>query len=391
MSNTLKCKICDREFKGFSGLGSHIVLKHKIKTEDYYNKYLKKNKSEGKCKTCGKNTTFININKGFRQYCSIKCSENNKTKQNNTKKTCLDKYGGVGFASTLLNKKQKQTMINNYNVEHALQNKYIKEKTKITCIKKYGYDNPSKNKKVKLKLVETNLLKYNTKYNFTSKDYYNKSRKTQKNNYWGRFNILLKEKFIQPSFDKEYFINNDVFNFKCLKCNKEFTSNTSDTKYIHCGCGGSSNIELQLLEWVKSLNKKVEGGKWFKYDKKRYELDIFLSEYNLGIELDGLYWHSTKRKEKNYHLNKTNWFKNNFNIDVIHILDIEWLDEYNRKEIENIIKNKLNLDKLEENRYINGSLYDRRYFPEIKGEILESKVLEFDKLKYQDCGYIKSI
>jgi hypothetical protein len=29
----------------------------------------------------------------------------------------------------------------------------------------------------------------------------------------------------------------------------------------------------------------------------------------LGFEFNGLYWHSNKFKEKNYHLNKTDWFK----------------------------------------------------------------------------------
>jgi hypothetical protein len=39
------------------------------------------------------------------------------------------------------------------------------------------------------------------------------------------------------------------------------------------------------------------------------EIDIYLPELKLGFEFNGLYWHSNKFKEKNYHLNKTDWFK----------------------------------------------------------------------------------
>jgi hypothetical protein len=40
------------------------------------------------------------------------------------------------------------------------------------------------------------------------------------------------------------------------------------------------------------------------------EIDIYLW-VEIGFEFNGLYWHSNKFKEKNYHLNKTDWFKEN--------------------------------------------------------------------------------
>ena len=239
---------------------------------------------------------------------------------------------------------------------------------------------------IRKQIKQTNLKKYGNYTGFNYEKIFNDKRY----NYWNKYNTLLKEKFIEPLFDKEYYCNNTTFKFKCLKCNNEFEiTEYKNPQNIYCSCNGSSNVELQLFEWVKSLNEKIEGGKWFSFNNKRYELDIFLPEYNLGIEMDGLYWHSTLKKENNYHINKTNWFKENFDINVIHVLDLEWSNEENRLEIENIIKSKLNLEKLNKNKYINCTTYDKRYFPEIKGKILESKTLEFGKLKYQDCGYIK--
>jgi len=55
-----------------------------------------------------------------------------------------------------------------------------------------------------------------------------------------------------------------------------------------------------------------------------YELDIYLPEYNLAIEYNGLYWHSDAAgKDSTYHLNKTQQCENN-NIRLIHIFEDEW-------------------------------------------------------------------
>jgi hypothetical protein len=51
------------------------------------------------------------------------------------------------------------------------------------------------------------------------------------------------------------------------------------------------------------------------------EIDI-LPELKLGFEFNGLYWHSNKFKEKNYHLNKTDWFKK---IYASYIWEDDWI------------------------------------------------------------------
>lgn len=38
-----------------------------------------------------------------------------------------------------------------------------------------------------------------------------------------------------------------------------------------------------------------------------YEIDIYLPDYKIGIEYNGLYWHSSLYKDKNYHLEKTEY------------------------------------------------------------------------------------
>ena len=55
------------------------------------------------------------------------------------------------------------------------------------------------------------------------------------------------------------------------------------------------------------------------------ELDIYIPSYNLAIELNGIFWHSeTCGKDRKYHLNKTEICFNK-NIQLIHIIDQEWV------------------------------------------------------------------
>ena len=69
------CFICQEEFKSPNGLGYHIKMTHKIKTQEYYDHYVKKD-NEGICKYCKKNKThFIGLIKGYRDHCSKSCSK----------------------------------------------------------------------------------------------------------------------------------------------------------------------------------------------------------------------------------------------------------------------------------------------------------------------------
>ena len=75
MSKETTCQICNKIFKSYKGVSSHIRI-HNIKIEEYYIKYLKR-PDDDICKTCGKDTSFKNINEGYFEYCSTKCVANN--------------------------------------------------------------------------------------------------------------------------------------------------------------------------------------------------------------------------------------------------------------------------------------------------------------------------
>jgi hypothetical protein len=65
------CQCCFNKNKNIKALQLHLVTKHGYNKDDlkkYYDLYLKKD-GEGICKYSGKPTNYINLNKGYEEYC----------------------------------------------------------------------------------------------------------------------------------------------------------------------------------------------------------------------------------------------------------------------------------------------------------------------------------
>jgi len=103
-----------------------------------------------------------------------------------------------------------------------------------------------------------------------------------------------------------------------------------------------SGPEYEIIDFIESL-----GVKNIKQSDRHlgFELDVFLPEYKLAIEYNGLYWHSsnTPKKDKelvNYHLNKTKKCDAH-GIKLFHIFENEWLDPIKQLIWKSVIKNAL--------------------------------------------------
>ena len=147
--------------------------------------------------------------------------------------------------------------------------------------------------------------------------------------------------------DGEYIIisnkyknNKDLLEVKHNKCGRIWKTsyNNLTSTLNHCPyCSrirNKSEIENELFNFISEFytgkiltNTRVllESGK---------ELDIYLSDIKLAIEFDGLYWHSDKFLDKNYHLRKTKECEEK-GIHLIHIFEDEWI---NKKDI---VKDKI--------------------------------------------------
>ena len=91
--------------------------------------------------------------------------------------------------------------------------------------------------------------------------------------------------------------------------------------------------EYEIIDFIKSLGiVNVKHGS----RPLGFELDIFLPDYNIAIEYNGLYWHSSNnilydKEMSTHHLNKTLQCEKN-GIRLFHVFEHEWLDN-TKKEI----------------------------------------------------------
>jgi hypothetical protein len=69
---SIYCSICNENFSSYGKLSKHIRDHHKISSKEYYDKYCYK-QGDGECVICGKETTWENINVGYKPTCSKSC------------------------------------------------------------------------------------------------------------------------------------------------------------------------------------------------------------------------------------------------------------------------------------------------------------------------------
>jgi len=103
----------------------------------------------------------------------------------------------------------------------------------------------------------------------------------------------------------------------------------------------TSTQEKEIVTYIKSLKKDIEIKQNSRSIIAPNELDIFLPEYKLAIEYNGIYWHTEKngKKGRNYHLTKTKQCVEK-NITLLHIFGNEWKEKKNIWK--SIIANKIN-------------------------------------------------
>ena len=108
-----------------------------------------------------------------------------------------------------------------------------------------------------------------------------------------------------------------------------------------CSTAGTSKTEQELFKFVSSLVECVPNNR---EELEGQELDIFIPSKRIAIEFNGVYWHSSKFKDKKYHLEKLEFCESK-DIKLIQIFEDEWV---NKQEI---VKSRLkNILGLSENK-----------------------------------------
>jgi len=323
-------------------------------------------------KTCGKKECVTEyIRRYFLKKYGVENPSQSEAIKEKRKQTFLKKYGVENpFQLDSVRQKAKQTLLERYGVDNALKSDSVKEKVKKTCLLKYGTESPLQNEQVKEKVRQTNLKKYGVPYTFQSEEIRKKGKETLLKKYGvdnisklkviseiKRFKetekflpklkeycdkndlIFLSESYIGVWKDKNQCIANK-YKFKCKKCGYEFESTLRSI--IRCPRCSGSNEEKELINFLEENNNKVVVHDRSILDGK--ELDIFIPDKNLAIELNGLFWHSelNGNKDRNYHLNKTILCEQK-GIHLIQIFEDEWL--FRKDIVKSILLAKLGLLK----------------------------------------------
>lgn len=170
-----KCKICGECINRY-GIGSHLNNKHNISAKEYYDKFLKR-PNEGFCLECGKETNFTSLARGYKDFCSTKCSSGSQIVLQKQQETCLKRYGHKNFgqgveAQKKSSAKKREIWNNKSDEEKQLINDKIAEtkshwskdfieeisKKETASVKKY-WDNLSDDEMARVSSQHSKIVK----------------------------------------------------------------------------------------------------------------------------------------------------------------------------------------------------------------------------------------
>lgn len=269
------------------------------------------------CSVCGRECLKIH------DTCSRKCQAKSQKVREKRKQTCLERFGTENaYQSEQIKEKIKQKNLERRGVEYPSQSKECIQKRKENNIIKYGVDSPSKLDSVKEKGIQSCLERFGRRSNMhmhiTNYDNYN----------------------------DEYIMNNFVHNgiFDCLAFEQYFNLTRKESYLTIKRLGVTYNkrvfslIQHSLFESIDVQNK-LENDRTI---INPLELDIVLPDYKLAIEYNGIYWHSSDKKDKMYHFNKSNMCREH-GYTLFHTFESENIDIW-KAYIDRFIKNCVIID-----------------------------------------------
>lgn len=249
------------------------------------------------CKICGNELPFLSFGQGYAVTCCKECACKNRLNILGEKLKKL----GVKNISQLhdVKEKKKQTMLKHYGAENGANSSVITAKRKQTLLDRYGVDNPSHSKEVIRKRKQTIKTRYGA-------------------NTWAEARAMREHPEI-ISCNKSIWVCKCPHP-ECTLCQEKQFTTKATIYYDRTRSCSEQCTHILPIEGGKHRNKgttielivrKIINECGLKHiDNSRkiippYEIDIFLPDYNIGIECDGKFWHqSAKQKQSDFKKNK---------------------------------------------------------------------------------------
>jgi hypothetical protein len=384
--NKLKCKICNDEFSS-AGFGNHLKSAHNISPDDYVTRYgeYRINKLKALKIHNSSNTVYkCVVDTDDKTYTERALTYHLKVNHKISKRDYILKY--------LLNGKQplckcgcgQKTRINSYDHPHALHFKTGHNSSgELNPMFGKTHSDKSKAEMTKQAKLRINDAKRKNKIlHWHSIESIEKRGKSYSNTMMNR--RLNKHDVKLLSTNDE--LNKKFFKYKCKKCNSEFEERGYASFVCDiCHPKVKSKYENELGKFLSN-----NGIPFIQNHRKllnnKFEIDFYIPELNIGIEFNGLYYHSeiSGGKHKNYHTDKLKTCNDN-GVDLIQIFEDEWV---NKKDIVlSKLKNKLNI-------LHNNKIYARNVKIKEIGNteknifLMENHIQGSDVSKYKYGGYI---
>lgn len=383
------CKQCGKEFQTTSTRRQYCYDEH-----------------YGPCPACGKSVKIKEMSIGP-QACSEECRQSliaatSTAKYGNScvlasdygreksKETCLAKYGTFRYASTDEYREQfRRTMQERYGVDSPLQNADIMDKLRQTNLERYGVahvmESPSiqaksrvtaeshggigmSNPDVRAKIEATNQKLYGVRHTFSSDVIRHKCEETMMLRYgttnYGKtvesihrrmldntkLNEFLKYKSDPKTYVQSHYLSSPTIRQVATDIGVDIETVRAYADAAQCRDifkYSKSSYEIEVIEFIKSINPDITIIHNDKIQIAPLELDIFLPDFNLGIEVNPTVTHNSSisdpwgqsPKPYNYHQMKSNACEEK-GIFLFHIFGYEWT--HKKKQIQSMLTNLLN-------------------------------------------------
>ncbi len=282
-----------------------------------------------------------------------KCCLGNKEIRNKALNTMKERYGTIYPIQTEECKnKRKETCQELYGCEYSTQAEEVKQKIKESFDGKYGTDR----KEIFERIRETNLKLYGSRYytaSQTFKDICEERRKLAYQDYVDIYQFNY-HRAISDSVDvfieitKDLSISEISKLYNCCDATVYNYIHKNDLEYIFIN-NGTSSYENEVAIYLQNKFPNIIIEKHVRNLLANKEIDLYLPEYKIGIEINGNYWHSEKFKDRYYHQNKSLAAYEN-EIFIAHIFEYEWLDE--TEYIKDYLVKLINKEELTALKYI---------------------------------------
>lgn len=256
----------------------------------------------------------------------------NEDVQKKIENTMKEKYGGYTFSSEVLNEKVKETLQEKYGVDHYSQSSEYDERMKLVNQEKYGVDYYFQSQECRDKLNDVIQKRIEDIINDPVK--FEEFKKFQND----------PATYIQETFQEKPTLSDIVEK-------TGVTISTISSHIIKYGCQNLvkkqvSRMEDEVVEFLYSLDSKMNIVRNTKSIIPPQEIDIYLPDYRIGIECDPTYFHNSSTydcyggepKSWTYHKQKSLSCMDK-DVFLFHIFGWEWTSK--KGIIKSMLKNLL--------------------------------------------------